>query len=31
MQAMGLVNDHIEGCVCRKVVELEREQFARPG
>ncbi|QDZ02317.1 DNA-3-methyladenine glycosylase I [Nitratireductor mangrovi] len=30
MQAMGLVNDHIEGCVCRPVVELEREQFKRP-
>lgn len=31
MQAMGLVNDHIEGCVCRKLVELERQQFRRPG
>lgn len=30
MQAMGLVNDHIEGCVCREVVELERSQFKRP-
>lgn len=30
MQAMGLVNDHIEGCVCRKPVELERKQFKRP-
>lgn len=30
MQAMGLVNDHIEGCVCRPVVELERKQFRRP-
>ena len=31
MQAMGLVNDHIEGCVCRPLVELERQQFKRPG
>ncbi len=30
MQAMGLVNDHIEGCVCRDMVELERKQFNRP-
>lgn len=30
MQAMGLVNDHIEGCVCRDLVELERSQFKRP-
>ena len=30
MQAMGLVNDHIEGCVCRQEVELERSQFKRP-
>ena len=30
MQAMGLVNDHIEGCVCRQPVELERQQFKRP-
>ncbi len=30
MQAMGMVNDHIEGCVCRPVVELERKQFKRP-
>ncbi len=31
MQAMGLVNDHVEGCVCRTVCELERRQFRRPG
>ncbi len=31
MQAMGLVNDHLEGCVCRDLVELERAQFKRPG
>lgn len=30
MQAMGLVNDHIEGCVCRARVELERSRFERP-
>jgi len=31
MQAMGMVDDHIEGCVCRPIVELERKQFKRPG
>ncbi|RST85244.1 DNA-3-methyladenine glycosylase I [Aquibium carbonis] len=31
MQAMGLVNDHIEGCTCRDGVELERRRFSRPG
>lgn len=30
MQAMGLVNDHIEGCVCRAEVEAERKRFKRP-
>jgi DNA-3-methyladenine glycosylase I len=30
MQAMGLVNDHIEGCMCRAVVEKERKRFKRP-
>jgi DNA-3-methyladenine glycosylase I len=30
MQAMGLVNDHLEGCVCRTLCELERKQFRRP-
>lgn len=30
MQAMGLVNDHLDGCVCRKVVEAERRAFTRP-
>ncbi len=24
MQAMGLVNDHLEGCICREVVEEKR-------
>jgi DNA-3-methyladenine glycosylase I len=31
MQAMGLVNDHLEGCVCRNRVEAERKAFRRPG
>jgi DNA-3-methyladenine glycosylase I len=31
MQAMGLVNDHIEGCHCRAAVERERAAFRRPG
>jgi DNA-3-methyladenine glycosylase I len=31
MQAMGLVNDHIEGCYCRAEVERERAAFIRPG
>jgi len=30
MQAMGLVNDHVEQCVCRKEIELARSKFARP-
>lgn len=30
MQAMGLVNDHIEGCVIRQEVEEERQRFKRP-
>ncbi|MGP1396757.1 MAG: DNA-3-methyladenine glycosylase I [Inquilinaceae bacterium] len=30
MQAMGLVNDHLEGCFARAVVETERERFVRP-
>jgi DNA-3-methyladenine glycosylase I len=30
MQAMGLVNDHIEGCVCRAEIEAERAVFKRP-
>ena len=30
MQAMGLVNDHLEGCVCRDEVERERAGFKRP-
>ena len=30
MQAMGLVNDHLEGCWCRPEVEAARAAFARP-
>jgi len=30
MQAMGLVNDHLEGCFAREVVTAERETFVRP-
>lgn len=31
MQAMGLFNDHSEGCVTRAKVERARAGFARPG
>lgn len=31
MQAMGLVNDHIEGCHCRAAIDLERAAVAIPG
>lgn len=30
MQAMGLVNDHLEGCACRAAVEHKRASFPRP-
>lgn len=30
MQAMGLVNDHLEGCCVREAVEAERAAFKRP-
>ena len=30
MQAMGMVNDHLEGCFCRKGIEDLRHQFKRP-
>nr|WP_312797430.1 DNA-3-methyladenine glycosylase I [Tianweitania sp.] len=30
MQAMGLVNDHIEGCACRADIEKKRAGFKRP-
>lgn len=31
MQAMGLINDHSEGCVFREKVEQARSHFRRPG
>jgi len=30
MQAMGLINDHIEGCVIRSKVEKARKEFTLP-
>ncbi|SDT91128.1 DNA-3-methyladenine glycosylase I [Stappia sp. ES.058] len=30
MQAMGLVNDHLEGCCMRATVEAQRNAFQRP-
>ena len=30
MQAMGLINDHVEGCVIRNKVEAARKKFIRP-
>ena len=30
MQAMGMVNDHLEGCYCRDKVEAARDAFKRP-
>jgi len=31
MQAMGLINDHVAGCVVRDRVERARQSFNRPG
>ena len=31
MQAMGLVNDHVEDCAIRAKVEAARKRFKRPG
>ncbi len=31
MQAMGLINDHADGCVMREQVARARDDFARPG
>ena len=31
MQAMGLINDHVEDCVIRAKVERARKSFIRPG
>jgi DNA-3-methyladenine glycosylase I len=30
MQAMGLVNDHLDGCATRAAAERSRAQFERP-
>lgn len=30
MQAMGLINDHAEGCIIRKQVQSKRKLFKRP-
>lgn len=30
MQAVGIVNDHLEGCFCRPEVERARKNFKRP-
>jgi len=31
MEAMGLINDHLDGCFARAEVERERAAFTRPG
>lgn len=31
MQAMGMVNDHVHGCISRFAVEQARQDFKRPG
>ncbi len=31
MQAMGLINDHVDDCVIRTKVAKERDRFTRPG
>jgi len=31
MQAMGLINDHVENCMIRAKVERARKSFSRPG
>jgi len=30
MQAMGLINDHVEGCIMRAEVDAARKKFRRP-
>ena len=30
MQGVGVVNDHLDGCFCRKDVERQRKAFTRP-
>lgn len=31
MQAMGLVNDHVDDCIFRKKIDQARKKFKRPG
>ncbi|OZB36310.1 MAG: 3-methyladenine DNA glycosylase [Halothiobacillus sp. 14-56-357] len=31
MQAMGMVNDHVHGCITQNAVEKARSEFKRPG
>lgn len=31
MQSMGVVNDHMDGCITRQSAEAERKRFKRPG
>jgi len=31
MQAMGMVNDHVDGCFCRGPCETQRAAYVRPG
>jgi DNA-3-methyladenine glycosylase I len=31
MQGVGIVNDHLDGCFCRREVETMRKGFVRPG
>ena len=31
IQAMGLINDHVEDCIVRAKVEKARKRFRRPG
>ncbi len=30
MQAMGMVNDHMDGCHCREPIQAQRAVFVRP-
>lgn len=30
MQAMGMVNDHVDGCFCRPLIDEKRSALARP-
>jgi len=30
MQAMGMINDHLEGCYCHAIIEKARAEFVRP-